>query len=96
MEVDIAVMSPVSNSITSLIDVLCNFFTEINSTEHAMEKILKPTFIIESTHPYVYEVREPVKVQCKGAEGFKVSYSSASKFPPMDFMRGIRIVNPSN
>lgn len=30
MEVDIAVMSPVANSVIGFIDVLCSFFVEIN------------------------------------------------------------------
>ena len=76
MEVDIAVMSPVSNSIITLIDVLCGFFTEIKAVEKSMDKVLKPTFVVESSHPYTYQLREPVVIQCKGAESFKVSYSS--------------------
>ena len=95
MEVDVAVMSPVSNSIISFINVLCEFFVEIKSQEKSMEKVLKPVFIVESTHPYVYEMREPVTVVCKGAESFKITYSGASKFPPMDFMKGIKAVDPS-
>lgn len=94
MEVDIAVMSPVSNSIIALIDVLCGFFVEIKGIEKTMDKILKPTFVIESSHPYVYQVRDPVVVQCKGAESFSLTYSSSSQFPPMDFMKAIKIVNP--
>ena len=59
-----------------------------------MEKVLKPTFIVESDHPYIYSVKDSVTLTCKGAESFKVTYSSASKFPPMEFMKAIRIVNP--
>ena len=54
MEVDIAVMSPVSNSIITLIDILCGFFTEIKAVEKSMDKVLKPTFVVESSHPYTY------------------------------------------
>lgn len=62
MEVDIAVMSPVSNSIISLIDVLCGFFVQIKSIEKSMDKMLKPTFVVESSHPYIYELKEPVTI----------------------------------
>ena len=94
MEVDVAVMSPASNSIIHFIDVLCGFFVDIKAAEKSMDKILKPTFVIESSHPYTYELKEPVVINCKGAESFKVTYSSQSKFPPMDFLKGIRVVNP--
>ena len=96
MEVDVAVMSPASNSIIHFIDVLCIFFTQVKSTERHMDKILKPIFVVESSHPYTYELKEPVEITCKGAESFKVTYGSQSKFPPMEFMKGIRIVNPHN
>ena len=76
MEVDIAVMSPISNSIIALIDVLANYFVEIKEMEKSMEKVLKPTFVVESAHPYVYEMKERVVVACKGAESFKVVYSA--------------------
>ena len=59
MEVDIAVMSPVSNSIIKLIDVLSGFFVEIKGIEKSMDKVLKPTFIVESNHPYIYQIKEP-------------------------------------
>ncbi len=41
-----------------------------------MDKILKPTFVVESSHPYTYEVKDPVTISCKGAESFKVTYGS--------------------
>ena len=59
MEVDIAVMSPVSNSVINFIDVLCTYFVEIKAIEKKMDKILHPTFTVESAHPYIYEVMEP-------------------------------------
>jgi hypothetical protein len=57
MDTDPAVMSPISNSIISFIDVLCLFFEEVNLREKSMEQILKPTFTIESSHPYVFEIK---------------------------------------
>jgi hypothetical protein len=76
MEVDIAVMSPVANSVIKFIDVLCTYFTEIKAVEKKMDKILHPTFTVESSHPYTYEVMEPVRIQCKGADSFKCTYSA--------------------
>ena len=96
MEIDVSVMSPLANSVITLIDELCQFFTKINATEGDLKKILKPNFIVESTHPYIYEIRDPVKITCKGAETFTVNYSYSSKFPPMEFLRTIRLVDPSN
>lgn len=75
MEVDIAVMSPVSNSVISFIDELCQFFVDINTIEKDLKKVLKPTFIVESTHPYIYQLKEPVRIVCKGAETFTINYS---------------------
>lgn len=54
MEVDVAVMSPVSNSIITLIDGLSSFFVEIKAVEKSMEKVIKPTFVVETSHPYSY------------------------------------------
>ena len=93
MEVDVAVMAPASNSIISFIDVLCSFTVEIKAVEKSMEKALHPTFVVESSHPYVYELKAPVVISCKGAESFWVTYSAQSKFPPMDFFKAIRVVN---
>ena len=93
MEADPAVMSPVANSVIGFIEVLCGFFKEVNSHEKTMEQVLKPTFVVESAHPYVFELKAPVTITCKGAESFKLKYSSQSKFPPMDFMKAIRVVN---
>jgi hypothetical protein len=61
-----------------------------------LKKVLKPTFTVESTHPYTYEIRNPVRIVCKGAETFTVNYAYASKFPPLDFLRVIKIIDPSN
>ena len=55
---------------------------------------MKPNFVVESSHPYIYEVMDPVRISCKGAETFTVNYSYQSKFPPMEFLRTIRLVNP--
>ena len=96
MEVDISVMSPVSNSVINLIEILASYFVDINTIETNLKKVLNPTFVVESSHPYTYEIKEPMKVTCRGAESFTVNYSYNSKFPPMDFMRAIRIINPSN
>ncbi len=93
MEADPAVMSPISNSIIGFIEILCEFFEDVNAKEKTMEQVLKPTFIVESAHPYVFEIKAPVKITCKGAESFKVRYSSQSKFPPMEFLKTIRVVN---
>lgn len=57
MEADPGVMSPISNSVIEFIDHLCNFFEEVNQQEKSMEKILKPTFTVESTHPYTFEMK---------------------------------------
>jgi hypothetical protein len=51
---------------------------------------------VESSHPYIFEVKPTVLVSCKGAESFKVKYSSQSKFPPQEFLKSIRVVNYSN
>lgn len=61
-----------------------------------MEQVLKPTFVVESAHPYVFEIKAPMTISCKGAESFKLKYSSQSKFPPMDFMKAIRVVNAAS
>jgi hypothetical protein len=74
MEVDVAVMSPVSNSVIAFIEILCKFFTEINSIEKDIVKVLQPTFCIETSHPYVYELKESVTITCKGAESFFVRF----------------------
>ncbi len=95
MDIDASVMSPISNSIISFIEILCEFTTEVNAREKTMDQVLKPTFIVESSHPYVFELKQPVVISCKGAESFKVQYSSKSKFPPLDFMKAIRVVNSS-
>ena len=95
MEVDVAVMSPVSNSVVHFIDVLCHFFVEVNAIEKKMDKLLKPKFYVESPHdPFIYEITDPVFIECKGAECFKVTYSSMSKFPTSDFLRAIRFISP--
>mmetsp|Transcript_9492 Transcript_9492/g.9038 ORF Transcript_9492/g.9038 Transcript_9492/m.9038 type:complete len:322 (-) Transcript_9492:565-1530(-) len=96
MEVDVAVMSPVSNSVVHFIDVLCTFFVEVTAIEKKMDKLLKPKFFVESSHnPYIYELSDPVLIECKGAECFKVSYSALSKLPPNEFMRAIRFIDPN-
>jgi hypothetical protein len=76
MEIDPAVMSPISNSIIGLIDVLCTYFEDVKKQEKTLEQILNPTFTVESSHPYIFEVKPTVLVSCKGAESFKVKYSS--------------------
>ena len=96
MEIDTGVMSPISSSIISFIDVLADFFQEVKVQEKSMEQILKPTFVVESAHPYIFELKQPVLISCKGAESFKIKYSAQSKFPPMEFMKSIRVVNYSN
>jgi hypothetical protein len=96
MEIDTGVMSPISSSIISFIDVLADFFQEVKVQEKSMEQILKPTFLVESAHPYIFELKQPVLISCKGAESFKIKYSAQSKFPPMEFMKSIRVVNYSN
>lgn len=95
MEADPGVMSPVSNSVIAFINGLVDFFQEVNSQEKCMEKILKPTFVVESTHPYTFEVRASHNIACKGAESFKLKYSKQSKFPPMEFLKSIKFVNPA-
>lgn len=96
MEVDIAVMSPMSNSVISFIDVLCSFFVQINAIEKRMHKVLQPVSTVESAHPYVYEVKDSVTITSKGAESFQVVQSLNSKFPPMEFLRAIKFINPHN
>jgi hypothetical protein len=96
MEIDSAVMSPISSSITAYIDVLCDFFEDVKKQEKTMEQVLNPTFIVESSHPYIFEIKQPVLISCKGAESFKVKYSNQSKFPPQEFLKAIRFVNYSN
>jgi hypothetical protein len=57
MEIDPAVMSPIANSIIGVIDVLCNYFEDVKKEEKTLEQILNPTFIVESSHPYTFEVK---------------------------------------
>jgi len=96
MEVDIGVMSPVAGSVISLIEQLCDYFKELKVQEDNLSKLLKPSFVIESYHPYIYELKEPQRIVCQGAERFKLNYVSSSQFPPMEFLRAIRFVDPFN
>lgn len=96
MEADPAVLAPISNSVINFIDNLCAFFGAVREQEKSMEKVLKPTFIVESAHPYIFELKDTVTITCKGAESFKLKYSAQSKFPPMEFLKAIRVVNSSN
>lgn len=63
--------------------------------EGDLKKVLKPTFTVESHHPYVYEVQQSVTITCKGADTFYINPSMQTKFPPMDFLRAIRVINPA-
>lgn len=55
--------------------------------------MLKPTFTVESTHPYTYNVQTPIRITCKGAETFHINPAMSIKFPPMDFLRAVKIIN---
>jgi hypothetical protein len=50
---------------------------------------------VESTHPYTFEIKQKQTITCKGAETFKLKYSAQSRFPPMDFLKCIKFVNPA-
>ena len=54
MEADPAVMAPIAHSVIQFIEDLCGFFGSVNSQEKSMEQVLKPTFAVESTHPYTF------------------------------------------